>query len=202
MGVINVNGSPFYFQDVELTYENATVIDPSVARKNLLDFKRVLDSEHLTFCIMHGTLLGAIREKGFIGHDIDIDTCVLDEEHLIRIIPVLDKAGLKLCRYEPGAIYSFIREGVYIDVYIVNQLKGIVAPFYVRYIYRIIPRKFFRNLKTMEFLGEEFTIPNHVYELLEFWYGKNWRIPVSDAPSNDRDALGSYLEKYFPSLFK
>lgn len=84
MGVINVNGSPFYFQDVELTYENATIIDPSVARQNLLDFKKVLDSEHLTFCIMHGTLLGAIREKGFIGHDIDIDTCVLDVRGIKR----------------------------------------------------------------------------------------------------------------------
>lgn len=35
----------------------------------------------------------------------------------------------------------------------------------------------------MDFLGESFNIPSHSIELLEFWYGKNWRTPISNAPS-------------------
>ena len=202
MGIININGKTFHFQDVELTYENSHVIDVTIAKKNLLDFKKIMDSENIVFCIMHGTLLGAIREKRFIGHDIDIDTCVLDEQKLIEAIPMLDSEGLKLCRYEPTGIYSFIRNGVYIDVYIVNELKGIMNPFYVRYLYKVIPRKFFKNLKTMEFLGETFTIPNHTLQLLEFWYGKNWRIPTSNAPSNDVDKVGKFLNKHFHCFFQ
>lgn len=202
MGIININGKPFHFQDIELTYENSHVIDATVAKNNLLDFKRIMDNENIVFCIMHGTLLGAIREKGFIGHDIDIDTCVLDEQKLIEAIPMLDREGLKLCRYEPTGIYSFIRNGVYIDVYIVNELKGIMNPFYVRYLYKVIPRKFFKNLKTMEFLGETFTIPNHTLQLLEFWYGKNWRIPTSNTPSNDVDKVGKFLNKHFHCFFQ
>ena len=116
MGEININGNIFIFQDIELTYENATIIDPSIAKNNLLDLKKILDEHKVKFLIMHGTLLGAIREQKFIKHDIDIDTCTFDERGLINTIPALDKAGLKLCRYEKNLIYSFIKDGIYIDV--------------------------------------------------------------------------------------
>ena len=109
MGEININGNIFIFQDIELTYENATIIDPSIAKNNLLDLKKILDEHKVKFLIMHGTLLGAIREQKFIKHDIDIDTCTFDERGLINTIPALDKAGLKLCRYEKNLIYSFIK---------------------------------------------------------------------------------------------
>ena len=142
MGTITIKGVPFAFEEVELTYDNAVIIDPSVAKMNLIDFKNVLEAHHVHFLIMHGTLLGALREHAFIKHDIDIDTCTLDEEGLINVIPELDKMGLKLCRYESHVIYSFIRDGVYIDVYVVNKLKGLIRPFYVRYLNRIIPRKY------------------------------------------------------------
>lgn len=202
MGEININGNIFIFQDIEITYENATIIDPSIAKRNLLDFKKILNQHQVKFLIMHGTLLGAIREHNFIKHDIDIDTCTLDEKRLVEIIPALDKAGLKLCRYEKNLIYSFIRDGVYIDVYIVNKLQGLIRPFYVKYLWHIIPRKYFRHIKKMDFLGESFNIPNHSIELLEFWYGKEWHIPISNAPSNDEDPRGTYLEKHRRFLFR
>lgn len=202
MGELIIKGKLFKFSEVELTYENATVINPSTAKNNLLEFREVMKMYQVKFLLMHGTLLGAIREHGFIQFDIDIDTCTLDEEGLKEAIPELDKRGLKLCRYEEHVIYSFIRDGVYIDVYIVNPLQGLIKPFYVRYLYKIIPRKYFRSTKKMEFLGEEFDIPNHSIQLLEFWYGKDWRIPKSNAPSNDEDLRGSYLEKHYRFLFR
>lgn len=202
MGEIIIKGKIFTFEDVKLTYDNATTIDASIAKQNLLDFKKVLDERNIKFLIMHGTLLGAIREHDFIKHDIDIDTCTLSEEKLIEAIPALDKVGLKLCRYESNILYSFIRNGVYIDVYIVNKLKGLISPFYVRYLHYIIPRKFFRYTKSTSFLGETFYIPNHSTELLKFWYGENWRTPISNAPSNDEDSRGTYLEHHWRFLFR
>ena len=94
MGEIIIKGKIFTFEDVKLTYDNATTIDASIAKQNLLDFKKVLDERNIKFLIMHGTLLGAIREHDFIIHDIDIDTCTLSEEKLIEAIPALDKVGL------------------------------------------------------------------------------------------------------------
>lgn len=202
MGEIIIKGRPFAFNEIELTYENATIIDSSIAKKNLLDFKEVLDECHVPFLIMHGTLLGAIREHDFIKHDIDIDTCTLKEEALINAIPKLAEIGLNLCRYEKGLIYSFIREGVYIDVYIVNKINGLIRPFYVRYLGHAIPRKYFRKTKKIAFIGSTFNIPNHTEELIKFWYGENWRTPISDSPSNDKDLKGDYLEQKYRFLFR
>lgn len=202
MGEIIINGKPFHFEELELTYENTTTIDPSIAKQNLLDFKNVLDKHGVKFFITHGTLLGAIREKDFIKHDIDIDTSTLDENGLINTIPALDQIGLKLCRYESNVIYSFIRNGIYIDVYIAKKLQGLIRPFYVKYINHIIPRKYFRHTKKIHFIGERFDIPNHSIQLLEFWYGKDWQTPISNTPSNDEDPRGTYLEKHRRFLFR
>ncbi|QIU93779.1 LicD family protein [Bacteroides faecium] len=202
MGQIIIKEQPFHFDEIDLTYENSIIIDSSIAKQNLLDFKAVLDKRGIKFLLMHGTLLGAIREQQFIKHDIDIDTCTFEEEKLVEVIPELSQAGLKLCRYEKNVIYSFIRNNVYIDVYIVNKLKGLISPFYVRYLYRIIPRKYFRCTKKMIFLGETFKIPNHSIKLLEFWYGKDWQTPISNSPSNDEDKRGTYLEQHRRFLFR
>lgn len=202
MGEIIIKEKVFNFNEIELTYENAQVLDSTIAKNNLLDFKKVLDEQKITFLIMHGTLLGAVRDNCFIKHDIDIDTCTYNEKKLIESIPLLDKVGLKLCRYEPNIIYSFIRDNVYIDVYIVNKLQGLIRPFYVRYLTHIIPRKYFRHPKKMFFLDVEFNIPNHSLDLLEFWYGPDWKKPISNCPSNDQDPKGSYLEKNKRFLFR
>ena len=45
MGEININGNIFIFQDIELTYENATNIDPSISKINSLDLKKILDDQ-------------------------------------------------------------------------------------------------------------------------------------------------------------
>ncbi len=42
MGEIIIKGKIFTFEDVKLTYDNATTIDASIAKQNLLDFKRYL----------------------------------------------------------------------------------------------------------------------------------------------------------------
>lgn len=194
MGEININDKAFFFEDIELTYEQATIITPAIAKQNLIIFKKTLDKRRLPFFLMHGTLLGAIREHDFIKHDIDIDTCVTDEEALKEAIPDLSEAGLKLCRYQEHLLYSFIKDNVYIDVYIVNKLEGLIGLFYVRYLGNIIPKKFFIGSKNILFQGEKFRVPFYTMQLLKFWYGKDWRTPKENAPSNDRDQRGYFLE--------
>lgn len=54
----------------------------------------------------------------------------------------------------------------------------------------------------MSFLDTDFNIPNHYLRLLEFWYGKDWRIPQSNSPSNDEDPRGTFFEKHMRFLFR
>jgi len=51
-------------------------IDISIAKKNLLDFRRILNRNGIKFGLIYGTLLGAIREQNFIKHDEDTDVYI------------------------------------------------------------------------------------------------------------------------------
>ena len=56
---------------------------------NLLkDLKQICDSNNITYWIDFGSLLGAVRHKGYIPWDSDIDTCMLKED-FNKIIPLL-----------------------------------------------------------------------------------------------------------------
>ena len=49
-------------------------------RKNALEvlssFDKCMIENNYNYCLIFGTLLGAIREKGFITHDFDIDVAI------------------------------------------------------------------------------------------------------------------------------
>lgn len=53
----------------------------------LLEFKKFCESNNLKYCLAYGTLLGAVRHKGFIPWDDDIDVCMPrpDYERFIKI---------------------------------------------------------------------------------------------------------------------
>lgn len=68
-------------------------------RKNALDilkeFDEVMIENGFRYSVYAGTLLGAIREKGFIKHDIDIDTVMFNKDYSEKLQDVLLAAGFK-----------------------------------------------------------------------------------------------------------
>ena len=97
--------------------------------------------------------------------------------------------GLKVCKVVPGMLYTFELSAVCsIDVYIVKELSGIKRLLWgsscISVFSWVIPRKFFTGFKEIEFLGQKVLCPENTEELLEFWYGSDWRIP--------QDKKGSY----------
>ena len=51
-----------------------------LARKDLLNLKKALDKADISFFLMFGTLLGAVRDKDLISYDKDIDLGILYED--------------------------------------------------------------------------------------------------------------------------
>ncbi len=62
----------------------------------LSDFDQVFSERKLPYTLAFGTLLGAIREHGFISHDCDIDVFVWNEDYSPEIKGALENKGFTL----------------------------------------------------------------------------------------------------------
>ena len=106
----------------------------------LKDFVKICDKYNLTYYLAYGTVIGAIRHKGFIPWDDDVDVCMpipdylkfteiapkeLDEKYFLQTIET-DKyynqlwAKIRLnntCMVETSNINSKAHQGIFIDVF-------------------------------------------------------------------------------------
>lgn len=96
--------------------------------KVLKSFDECLTRNGINYQLGFGTLLGAVREKGFIKHDLDIDTCMWYNDYLkYNAKECLEKAGFKLIRcfsVEEGAVgmeQTYLFNGVTIDIFLIYE---------------------------------------------------------------------------------
>mgnify|MGYP001474216792 FL=1 len=83
----------------------------------------VLESLDVNYWLDYGTLLGAIRNKGFVKGDGDIDIGIDIKENISGIISSFKEKGFKLyCFYHvspesSGRIVSLKKKGIIVDLY-------------------------------------------------------------------------------------
>lgn len=157
-------------------YVGVKRIDKQIARENLLLFKKIVDSYHISFGLIAGTLLGAVREHDFIEHDEDIDLFLKEEDkrHLFDILPQLLDNDFEIARYDRRGLISIIRKGEYIDLYFFSEYGNDI---------RIcsgwcIPACFLTELTELSFQDALFKVPKNYIAYLEFEYGESWHIPI------------------------
>lgn len=173
-----------------------------IARKNLLDLKKVLDANGVNFGLIYGTLLGAYRENNFIEHDYDTDLFVLEEnkQKLLDTLPLLVKINFEVCRYD-GLMVSVIREEEYIDFYFFRKSNF----FYRKNSVGLTAKaKYLENTIPFEFLGESFQIPEKVESFLVDLYGKTWKTPIENDPSMNHHRyiiIREYVRKNMSIVF-
>lgn len=178
-GSIIIEGKPFSFEQLPWVGIPNLVFNQELATECLLKVKEVLDNHHITFVLMHGTLLGAYRDKSFIPHDNDIDLAIYqkDDEAFKSIIPELYEKGIKICRYHYGIIYSFIYKGMICDFDVICKAEFPFCIRYFRVLTELAPKKYLSKTEPLDFLGKTFMVPANPERIIAYEYGKSWRIP-------------------------
>ncbi len=172
----------FTYEPVAL-YVGKKVLDPVISKENLLDFKKVMDKHKIHYGLWFGTLLGAIRENGFIEHDEDTDIFVLEEdkEKVFNALNDFEATGLKVVRYsDKGEYISFMRNNDYIDIYFYSKALNQRVT-----VDNGIDGKYLESVEMIDFLGTEFPVPNNPKEVVKILYGENWHVPIKNSkPQN------------------
>lgn len=183
-------------------------------RKSALDvlceFDKVLTMYDYHYCLAFGSLLGAVRERGFIKHDCDIDTCMWYDEWNPELEKRLNEYGFVLKHKfliddgNLGREETYSKNGVSIDIFYIYPAIN-KYPYCCDFVgtyeaatYKVcnekyggaIPRRiempYNRDRIKTPFENIELFIPTNAHQLLEFRYGSDYMIP------NPKWTIGSY----------
>lgn len=180
MTTIELNGKIYNYEEEHLDINNLNEITIKDAEEILFRTTDLLQDIGVESYLAYGTLLGAVREKDFIKGDLDVDIYVCDEDTMFENLHYLESNGLRLVRAIINKLYSFrLNDGCYIDVYILSNIKKSIWAYYC---YNLsgyyTPKKYFKGVDNIEFKGRLFKCVENPINILRFWYGDTWNIPI------------------------
>ena len=151
--------------------------------KNLETIKNIFDKFNIKWCLIGGTLLGAVRDNELILNDYDDDIWVFNPISN-EVIDELINNKFKICRYEGRYVLSIIRYGAPIDFCFKNNIYGsIYSTLEPRLNVFNTSMKFYENMKTINLRNINYPIPNYVERYLNFLYYSTWKTPISNGQS-------------------
>lgn len=108
--------------------KQAPLISADDALRSLVDIARVFEARGSRYMLADGTLLGAVRDGGFISWDHDTDLMVPIQGFNPRVLRDLFDEGFQLTRCfgfpEDGMEWTLERHGVYTDFFFVYPRDG------------------------------------------------------------------------------
>ncbi len=112
----------WYFNKIDAN-RNKVFLEKGILVLEELD--SLLRANHINYSVTYGTLLGAVREKGPIAHDMDFDICLWASEYDEAMQKILESKGFKLERRllvddgKTGREETYSKDGVDIDFFYV-----------------------------------------------------------------------------------
>lgn len=153
-------------------------IDPEQSAECLLKIREIFNRHSIPFWLVGGTLLGAIRDGGFIPWDKDIDLAMYDRDAplLMPAIREMEEFGLKVVRTN-NIDNTFQVKRNMICIAFANNRRYRERMWRWWRFYE--PFDAYSELIPYQFLGEEFLIPSKYEQYLEIHYGLwgDWRVP-------------------------
>ena len=179
----------------------------------LTRFHQCCEENNIKYTLAFGSLLGAVCEKGFIQHDLDIDVWIWKEERPDNIEAILLQYGFVLDHTfaiddgELGLEETYIYKDVTIDLFYIYQAvdKLPYCCFFVpegdavtcqqsmnRFGY-VAPRRielpFEHDRILVKFCTSNLYIPSNYEELLVKRYGENYMIPDPNWTNKDKPSI-------------
>lgn len=153
------------------------LVNEEVMKKNLLDFKSVMDLHEVPFVAIFGTLLAFVREQRVIPTSKDADFMCYAPDHLKMkpVVEELESMGFTVVDRNESPLNDgfYIRDGEKIEIWWYSKIGNqYVYDNQIRY-----DAKYFDNLKDIEVYGANWKIPVDSEENLDITYGKDWRTP-------------------------
>lgn len=172
-----------HLKAIEKTYNNKQAI----FTLTLLDFNKIANEGFQPYFLVSGTLLGAIRDKGFIEYDHDIDVGIMAEKYIPNILEKIKESfHIKKTFVKENKLYEITLEHkitkVKLDIFLYykNKDKIILSTFTGKCdkkpkgMCEFVFTPF--SLRNIKFIGKEFLVPDNTDLYLSELYG-DWRKP-------------------------
>ena len=166
--------------DIYKQYFNAETFHDDDKRKlgrELLKSICKIAPDSITMFPMFGTLLGIVRDKDIIKHDVDIDLGFIDDKNVMNefLHSIDGKDGWKLVRNSANFLYSACKENIMFDFYRYvdtgNRLDCMINSTYFLTYEEVFP------MKTIEFDSTVYNCIANPVDFFERYYGSDWQTP-------------------------
>jgi len=180
------------------------------ALEMLEQFDQCMTEHHYTYTLMFGTLLGAVREKGFLKHDLDVDVAVWQDSYSDQMLEDLKAYGFRLrhrFQVENGKLGwedTIVYKNVSLDIYhiyppieeypyytsmwshlpdSVNTVDSMRKFGHIQAVRTGAP--FQREIERVPFETLQLPVPTNAHQLLAFIYGEDYMTPNPNFKDED-----------------